>query len=137
MPIYECISNCVGQREVPERTDLIGDVVPVVLAAKAFEVLFEQSSHFDDSISHALDLPQPLLVPARVVEDLRRDARTVYWWVRIERSDKDLELRIDPLLLILGLANYRESTDTLAIQTLCTRQRKKCSHGDGRILPCF
>lgn len=64
-------------------TDLTGDVVPVVLAAKVFEVFFEQSSHLDDPIGHPLDLPQPLTLPTLVVEDLRCDTRTVDRWVGI------------------------------------------------------
>lgn len=73
-------------------TDLIGDMVPVVLAAKAFKVFFEQSSHFDDSIGHTLDFPEPLTVPALVVEDFRCNACTVDGWVRVERPDKNLKL---------------------------------------------
>ena len=63
-----------------------------MLAAKAFEVFFEQCSHLDDSVGHSLDLSQPLTVPALVIEDLSCDARPVHGWVRVERPDKDLEL---------------------------------------------
>jgi hypothetical protein len=62
-------------------TDLTGDVVPIVLATEVFEILFEQRSHFDDSVGHTLYLPQPLAVPTFVVEDLRCDTRTVNWRV--------------------------------------------------------
>jgi hypothetical protein len=58
-------------------TDLTGDVVPLMLAAEVFEILFEQRSHFDDSVGHALNLPQPLAVPTFVIEDLRCDTGTV------------------------------------------------------------
>ena len=82
------------------RTDLIGDMVPVVLAAKAFKVFFEQGSHFNDSIGHTLDFPEPLMVPALVVEDFRCNACTVDRWVRVKRPDKNLKLRIDPFLFV-------------------------------------
>lgn len=81
-------------------TDLIGDMVPVVLAAKGFKVFFEQGPHFNDSICHTLDFPKPLMVPALVVEDFRCNTCTVDRWVRVKRPDKDLKLRIDPFLFV-------------------------------------
>jgi hypothetical protein len=81
-------------------TYLIGDMVPVVLAAKVFKVFFEQGSHFNDSIGHTLDFPEPLTVPALVVEDFGCNACTVDRWVRVKRPDKNLKLRIDPFLFV-------------------------------------
>jgi hypothetical protein len=87
-------------------TDLICDMVPVVLAAEVFKVFFEQGPHFNDSIRHTLDFPEPLMLPALVAEDLRCNACTVDRWVRVKRPDKNLKLRIDPFLFFFGLANY-------------------------------
>jgi hypothetical protein len=75
-------------------------VAPVVLAAELLEVLLEESTHGDDAVGHALDLTKPLLVQRRIVEDLRGDASTVDWRVRVEWTDEDLDLRIDALLLV-------------------------------------
>jgi hypothetical protein len=77
--------------KLPE-TDLTGDVVPVMLAAQTLEVFFQQGSHLNNPICHALDLPQPLTISALVVENLRRDTCTVYRRVGVERPDKNLEL---------------------------------------------
>ncbi len=74
-------------------------MVPVVLAAEFFQVFFQKRSHFDDPVRHALDFSQPLLVECGVVEDLRSDASTVDGRVGIQRPDKDLQLRVDSLLL--------------------------------------
>jgi hypothetical protein len=82
------------------RTDLIGDMVPVVLAAKAFKVFFEQGPHFNDSIGHSLDFPEPLTVPALVAEDFRCNACTVDRRVRVKRPDKNLQLRFDSFLFV-------------------------------------
>lgn len=73
-------------------TDLVGDVIPVVFAAKILEVFLQQSSHLDDAVGHALDLAEPLLVQGRVVEDLRSNARPMNWRIRVEWSNQDLDL---------------------------------------------
>jgi hypothetical protein len=111
------------QTSVCEHTDLRGDVAPVVLAAKLLEVLLEKSAHADDTIGHALDLAEPLLVEGRVVEDFGCNACAVDWWVGVQRSHEDLDLRVDPLLLLGRLANHGESTHTLTIQTLAIVRR--------------
>jgi hypothetical protein len=38
--------------------------------------------------------------------------------VRVQRAHEDLDLRVDTLLLIRRLADNREGTDTLTVETL-------------------
>jgi hypothetical protein len=38
--------------------------------------------------------------------------------IGVERADENLDLRVDTLLLFGGLADNRESTNTLTIETL-------------------
>lgn len=101
-----------------EHADLAGDVAPVLLAAKLLEVLLEQSAHGDDAVGHALDLAQPLLVQGGVVEDGRCDTSAVDRGVRVERTDENLDLRVDTLLLLDVGADNGESTNTLSVETL-------------------
>ena len=109
------ISKNLRQRK---KTYLRRNVAPVVLAAEILEVLLEQGSHLDDAIGHALDLGQPLAAQGRVVEHLRRDARAVDGRVRVQRPHEDLDLRVDPLLLLDAVADDGEETDSLAVQAL-------------------
>jgi hypothetical protein len=85
-------------------------VAPVVLAAQLLQVLFEKRTHGDDA--------QPLLVQRGVVQDLGGNTSTVDRGVGVERSHKDLDLRINLLLLFDSLAHNGESTNTLAVETL-------------------
>ena len=107
-----------GQAGVSKHANLAGDVAPVVLAAELLEVLLEESTHGDDAVSHLLDLTEPLLVESRAVEDLGGDAGTVNGRVGVQRSDDDLELRVDTLLLVGIGADEGEGTNTLTIETL-------------------
>lgn len=99
-------------------THLAGDVRPVVLAAKVLQVLLEQGAHLNDTVSHALNLTQPLVVQCRVAHDGRGHTGTVDRGVRVEGTDKDLELRVHTLLLLGGIAHKGEGTDTLTVETL-------------------
>ena len=111
-----------SQTSVCEHANLVGDVAPVVLAAELLKVVLEEGAHCDDTISHVLDLPEPLLVQCRVVEDLRRDAGTVDRRVGVKRSDKNLDLRVDTLLLVRVGGDNGKGTDTLTVETLrCIR----------------
>lgn len=92
-------------------------MAPVVLAAELLEVLLKQGTHGDDAVSHALDLTKPLLVERSVVQDLRGNTGTVNWGVRVQWANKDLDLRVNTLLLIRGLADDGEGTNTLAVKT--------------------
>lgn len=103
---------------VGEHTNLASDVAPVVLAAELLEVLLQQGAHSDDAVRHALDLAEPLLVQCRVVQDGAGDTGTVDRWVGVERTDKNLDLRVDALLFLGIGADDRESTNTLAVETL-------------------
>jgi hypothetical protein len=107
-----------GHASVGEHANLAGDMGPVVLGAKLLQVLLEEGAHADDAVSHALDLTKPLLVELGVVEDLYGDAGTVDGRVRVHRTDKDLELGVDALLLSGVGTDQGEGTDTLAIQAL-------------------
>lgn len=106
------------QSSVCEHTDLRCDVAPVVLAAELLQVLLQERTHGDNAVSHVLDLAQPLLVELGVVQDLRSNAGAVDGRVGVERADKDLDLRVNTLLLLGRFANDGESTDTLAVETL-------------------
>jgi len=99
-------------------------VAPVVLAAKLLEILLQERTHADDPLRHTLDLSQPLLVQRRIVQDLGSDAGTVDWRIRVQWPDEDLELRVYPLLFLDGLADDRESSHTLPIQTLGNVSRR-------------
>lgn len=108
----------VSQTSVGEHADLVGDVGPVVLGAELLEVVLEESTHGDDAVSHLLDLTEPLLVESGAVEDLGGDASTVDGGVGVQRSDEDLELRVDTLLLVGVGADDGEGTNTLTVETL-------------------
>lgn len=101
-----------------EHTNLVGDVTPVVLAAELLKVVLEEGTHGDDTVSHTLDLAEPLLVQCRVVEDSGGNTGAVDGWVGVKRADKDLDLGVDALLLIGVSADNGEGTDTLAVKTL-------------------
>ena len=88
-----------------------------MLAAKILKVLLEKSTHLNDTVSHALDLTQPLLVQGGVVHDGRGNTGTVDRGVRVERTDEDLDLGVHALLLLSRLADKRKSTNTLAVET--------------------
>ena len=100
------------------QTHLAGDVRPVVLAAKVLQVLLEQGAHLNDTVSHALNLTQPLVVQCRVAHDGRGNTGTVDRRVRVEGTDEDLELRVHTLLLLGVIAHKGEGTDTLTVETL-------------------
>ena len=89
-----------------------------MLAAELLEVGAEEGTHLDDAVGHALNLTEPLLVQGSVVEDSGGDASTVNGGVGVEGADENLDLRLNALLLLGGLRDEGESTDTLTVQTL-------------------
>lgn len=93
-------------------------MTPVVLATELFEMLLEQGSHGDDSVRHPLDLIEPLCVQRAVVQNLRRDPSTVDRRIGVKRSNEDLDLRVDSLLLFCRLTYDREGSHSLTIKTL-------------------
>lgn len=103
---------------VGEHADLASDVAPIVLAAELLKVLLEKSTHGDDTVSHTLDLTQPLLVELGIVENGGGDTGTVNGRVGVERADQDLDLRVDTLLLIGVGTDDGEGTNTLTVETL-------------------
>lgn len=52
-------------------------MVPVLLGTQLFEILLQLSAHLDNTVSHALEFAEPLLVELLVVEDFGGDARAV------------------------------------------------------------
>lgn len=106
------------QASVGEHANLASDVGPVVLGAELLEVLLEEGTHGDDSVGHALDLTQPLLVQLGVAEDLGGNAGAVDGGVGVQRADEDLQLRVDTLLLLGVSSGDGEGTDTLSVETL-------------------
>ncbi len=46
------------------------NVAPVVFAAKLLEILLQKRSHADDSVRHPLDLPQPLFIQRRIIQNV-------------------------------------------------------------------
>lgn len=97
---------------------LAGDMGPIVLAAKLLEVGAEKRAHLNDTVGHTLDLTEPLLVQLGVGHDSRSHTGTVDGRVGVEGTDQDLDLRLDTLLLLDGLADEGEGTDTLTVETL-------------------
>ena len=89
-----------SQASVGEHADLRGDVAPVMLASELFKVLLEKSTHGDDAVSHTLDLTEPLLVQRGIIKNLRSNAGAMNRGVGVQRTDKDLDLRVDTLLLL-------------------------------------
>lgn len=80
-------------------------MAPVVLAAEFLKIFFEQSTHGDDSIGHALDFTEPLLVQLGVVQHFGSDASTVDGRIRVERSNQNLDLRVNTLLFFSRFGN--------------------------------
>ena len=99
-------------------TYLRRDMAPIMFAANLFQILLQQRTHGDDSVSHSFHLTQPLLIELRVVKNLGSNTSAMNWWIRVQRSDEDLDLRIDALLLFGRSANNRECSDTFTIETL-------------------
>ena len=107
-----------SEASVGEHANLAGDVGPVVLATQLFKVLLQQGAHGDDSVGHALDFTKPLLVQSGVVENGRCDTGAVDGRVGVERTNEDLDLRVDALLLVGIGADNGKGTDTLTVKTL-------------------
>lgn len=107
-----------GQSGVSEHADLAGDMAPVVLRSQCLKLLLQQGAHGDDAVSHTLDLTQPLLVETWVVEHLRGNTSTVNGRVGVKRADKNLDLRVNALLLLRISADDREGADTFTIEAL-------------------
>lgn len=118
MLLRQLIHLLSSQAGICKHADLGGDVVPILLAAELLKVVLEERAHLDDTVGHALDLAEPLLVELWVVQDLGRDAGTVDWWVGVEWADDDLDLGVDALLLSGVLADDGEGSDTLSVETL-------------------
>lgn len=106
-------------------------MAPVVLATELLKILLQKRAHTDNPFRHALDLSQPLLVQSRIVQDLGSDAGPMDWRIRVQWPDEDLELRVYPLLFLDGLADDRESSHALPIQTLDNVSRRSPERIDG------
>ena len=75
-------------------------MTPVLLASEIFQVLFQESSHVDYAVCHPLDFSKPLLLEVGIVQNLCGYACAMYGRVGVERPNKNLDLRIDSLLLL-------------------------------------
>lgn len=89
-----------------------------MLGAELLEVLLEEGAHGDDAVGHALDLAEPLGAEGVVVEDLCGDAGAVDGGVRVHGAHEDLDLGVDALLLLGGLADDGEGADALTVEAL-------------------
>ena len=103
---------------ISEHANLAGDMAPVVLRSQSLEFLLQECAHGDDTVGHALDFAEPLLVQSLVVEDLGRDAGTVDGWVGVERADEDLDLGVDALGFGGVGGDDGEGAYTLSVETL-------------------
>lgn len=103
---------------VSEHADLVGDVRPVVLGTERLELPTEQLAHGDDAVGHALDFALPLLVQLGVVQDSGSNTGAVDGGVGVHGADDDLDLRVEALDLLGVLADNREDTSTLTVETL-------------------
>lgn len=88
-----------------------------MLAAKILKVLLEKSTHLNDTVSHALNFTQPLLVQGGVIHDGRCNTGTVDRRVRVKGTNENLDLGVHTLLLLGRLADKGESTNTLTVET--------------------
>ena len=114
---------------------------PVLLGAELLQVVLEEGAHGDDAVGHLLDLTKPLLVQLGAAEDGGGDAGTVDGRVGVQRTDEDLELRVDALLLLGVGGDEREGSNTLAVETHVLGERlaqgnvvallDKVAHGKG------
>jgi hypothetical protein len=64
-----------------------------------------------------LDFPEPFLSKLLGAEDRAGDPRSMHRGVRVERSDENFDLRVDPVLLFGRGADDGERASTLAVQT--------------------
>jgi hypothetical protein len=92
-------------------------MIPVVLASQVLKILLQERSHLDDTVGHALDLTQPLLVQFRVAKDLACDACTIDGRVGVKWADEDLDLRVDAFLLLGAVCHDAKGTNSLAVKT--------------------
>lgn len=96
---------------------LVSNVIPVMLASKLLEILLQKRSHLDDSIGHALNLAKPLLVQLGVLQDLAGNTGTVDGRIGVQRTDEDLDLGVEALLLFCAIRNNAEGTHSLTVET--------------------
>ena len=59
---------------------------PVPLRAQLLKIALQRRAHSDDTVSHALDLGEPLFVQLRVVQDFRGNTGSMDGRVGVEGS---------------------------------------------------
>lgn len=111
-----------SQAREGEHANLLLDVSPIARRLSLNKAVVKLVPHLNDTVRHALDLSQPLGVERLVAEDGAGDPGAVNRRVRVERSNNDLELRIDSGLLLNRLGNDRKGTDSLAVETHVLRE---------------
>lgn len=106
-----------GEAREAEHADLLGDVRPVASRAEFLESIDELSTHSDNTISHKLDLTAPLGTELRVAPDGGDDSGTMDGRVGVHRTNENLQLRFNGLLLGGIAGDDVKSTDTLTVET--------------------
>lgn len=101
-----------------EHSNLVGNVLPITSRSLLGEQILERSSHGDDTISHELDISEPLLVESWIREDAGSNASSMDWWVGVEWANKDLDLRSNTSSLISVRGNNGESTDSFTLNRI-------------------
>lgn len=111
-------------------------MAPLSRGIKLDKLVVKTLTHLNDTVSHALDFNKPLLGEFGGAKDgrdetsaaviYRKSARTLRaesdedvldGRVRVHRSNNDLQLRIDPGLLLGAFTDERDGSNSFTIQT--------------------
>lgn len=103
---------------LPEHANLIDDVVP---SARSLQFFSQQPvkffPHLDDTTSHGLDIPFPLLEQLGVVQDQSDQSRAMSWGVTDLASSEDGKLAADFVRDFGRRRDDVKGTDTFTVQT--------------------
>ena len=112
-----------GQTSETKHSDLALDVTPLSRSVMSGgQEVVEPIAHGDDPVGHEFDLGLPLLVKVLIGEDGVGDAGAVKGRVGVHWSDEDLQLTLDPSLLLWICSDEGESADTFAVETHILRE---------------
>ena len=107
----------LGEASEGEHTNLRGDVRPVLGGTVLLEVLHQESSHINDTVSHLAALLVPLSLELRVAKNDLDNTSTIEGRVGPEGTGSLLELRGNSGLLLSGLTDDRGATASLSVKT--------------------
>ena len=107
----------LGEASEGEHTNLRGNVRPVLGGTVLLEVLHQESSHINDTVSHLAALLVPLSLELRVAKNDLDNTSTIEGRVGPEGTGSLLELRGDSGLLLSGLTDDRGATASLSVKT--------------------